>query len=347
MKKFKLSKAIIIALIIVASSFGINPINAKADDWIQNDDGRLWYKQGNSWATGWKYINGKWYCFGQDGYVKNGWVQDTNGKWYFLNNDGSMATNVTINGYYLDSNGVWIANLSENKNSNSISFDKNLEKEIRNSIGKQSGELKREDLLSINELNLYNKNINSLDGIENLENLTKLNIKNNNISNIYALSKLKKLKSLDIGNYLHGHFYYNSIQDITPLKSLTNLETLSLSGLKLTNIDVISNLTNLKELEMYSTLLDWYTDITPDITPIKNLSKLEILNLGKNNIKDISALKGLKNLKKLSLEQNKIIDITPLKDLNNLEEVDLVAATPDKNNIEMLRKFLPSCTIEN
>lgn len=344
MKTLKLTK-VIVATLVVASVFTMNQMSVKAD-WIQNDDGNLWYREGNSWATGWKYMDGRWYYFGQDGYVKRGWFQDIDGKWYYLYNDGSMATNTTIGGYYINSNGVWISDTIGNKDSNKISMDKNLEKEIRNLIGKQSGDLSKEDLLGITELDLFNKNITSLDGIENLENLTKLNVKNNNISNINALSKLTKLKYLDIGNYLHGFNYYNSITDITPLKSLTNLETLSLSGLQLTNVDAISNLTNLKELQMYATLLDWNSDTAPDITPIKNLSKLEILNLGKNNIKDVTVLRKLKNLKQLLLSLNKISDITPLKDLSNLEELDLVAGTSDKKNIEMLKKSLPNCTIQ-
>lgn len=37
-----------------------------------------------------------------------GWLQDTDGKWYYLNSNGAMAKNTTINGYYVDENGVWV-----------------------------------------------------------------------------------------------------------------------------------------------------------------------------------------------------------------------------------------------
>jgi glucan-binding YG repeat protein len=39
--------------------------------------------------------------------TKAGWKQ-TNGVWYYLNSDGAMASNTTIEGYTVDSNGAWI-----------------------------------------------------------------------------------------------------------------------------------------------------------------------------------------------------------------------------------------------
>lgn len=349
MKRLKLTKVIASSLIAI-SVIAFTPTGVNAD-WIQNDNGRLWYREGNSWATGWRYINGTWYYFYSDGYVRKGWLQDTDGKWYYLYNNGEMAKNTTIEGYYVDNNGVWTPNSYGNNNNNSqsgISLDKNLEKEIRNLIGKQYGDINKEDLLGITELNLYNKNINSLEGIENLVNLSKLNIKNNNISDISALSKLTKLKYLDIGNFLHGHIYYNSITDITPLKSLTNLETLSLSGLILTDIDAISSLVNLKELNLYYSLFKVDRNATSNISPLKNLSNLEILNLGYCNINNITTLQDLQNLKKLGLEVNDISDIIPLKKLNSLKELNLRGNTKiDNNSIQMLQKSLPDCIIEH
>ena len=37
-----------------------------------------------------------------------GWIS-IEGKWYYLYGDGSMAKSATINGYYVDENGDWIA----------------------------------------------------------------------------------------------------------------------------------------------------------------------------------------------------------------------------------------------
>lgn len=102
---------VITSLLVVVSVLTLNPIVVKADfmaDSIQNDNGGIWYREGNSWATGWRQINGSWYYFYPDGYARKGWLKDSNGKWYFLYGDGSMAKDTTIEGYQLGSDGAWV-----------------------------------------------------------------------------------------------------------------------------------------------------------------------------------------------------------------------------------------------
>ena len=67
--------------------------------------------------------------------------------------------------------------------------DLNLEIAIRNIIGK-TGPIAISDVEGITELNLANKGISSLKGIEYLVNLEKLDISNNNISDISPLETL-------------------------------------------------------------------------------------------------------------------------------------------------------------
>ncbi len=56
-----------------------------------------------------------------------------------------------------------------------------------------------------------------------------------------------------------------------------------------------------------------------DITPLRNLKKLTVLDLHRNrNISNVSPLKDLTNLTWLSLRGNIILDMSPLKDLTNL-----------------------------
>lgn len=64
--------------------------------------------------TGWQKINGYWYYFntssdsGIIGMMKKGW-QQINGNWYyFYYGDGIMARNTWIDGYYVNSSGVWV-----------------------------------------------------------------------------------------------------------------------------------------------------------------------------------------------------------------------------------------------
>lgn len=86
MKKLKLIR-LIASLMIIGSVFAINPIAANAE-WKSDNTG-WWYEEGESWVTGWKNLNGKWYYFNSNGY---------------------MAHDTEIDGYKLGSDGAWIQN---------------------------------------------------------------------------------------------------------------------------------------------------------------------------------------------------------------------------------------------
>lgn len=92
MKNIKLIKVIASSLAL-ASMLIIYPIGASAE-WKQDSKG-WWNTEGSSWSVGWKEIDGKWYYFGQDGY---------------------MAHDTKIDGYQLGSDGAWIQALSNTKN---------------------------------------------------------------------------------------------------------------------------------------------------------------------------------------------------------------------------------------
>lgn len=78
-------KKLTAGIITMAAIFAVNPIVAHAE-WRQDPTG-WWYADGDSWYTGWKQVDGKWY--------------------YFMN-DGYMAHNCYIsNKYHLNSSGVW------------------------------------------------------------------------------------------------------------------------------------------------------------------------------------------------------------------------------------------------
>lgn len=104
MKRY-LTKAVAL-LITTISIIAFNSIGASAA-WEQNSNDWL-YKEGNSWATGWKLIDGNWY--------------------YFYS-DGCMAKDKTIDGYYLDSSGICTNSTKTKSDANAISIDqlKNIE----------------------------------------------------------------------------------------------------------------------------------------------------------------------------------------------------------------------------
>ena len=60
-----------------------------------------------------------------------------------------------------------------------------------------------------------------------------------------------------------------------------------------------------------------------DITPLENLTKLILLNVGYNNfISNISAVSNMRKLIRLYIENNRINDITGINNLQNLEWLD-------------------------
>ena len=101
MNKFK---KIIAVFVTVVSILAVNVADASAE-WRQSENG-WWYSQGSSYATGWNQIDGEWYYFDSNGYMKTGWVYD-GGNWYYFYGNGTMAHDCYIGDYYLNSSGAW------------------------------------------------------------------------------------------------------------------------------------------------------------------------------------------------------------------------------------------------
>ena len=187
--------------------------------------------------------------------------------------------------------------------------DINLEEAVRDSISKYQGDLYKDDVKNIINLDVRDKSINDLSGIEKLTNLQQLNLSSdlnqstpNHISDISYLKKLTKLKSLSLSN--------NEISDLDPIKGLTNLTSLDLSGNQMSDISLLVRFTKLTNLNLSNNQIS-------DIIPIKELKKLKILHLEQNEISNINPLKALKKLKYLYLSENEISE----RDKESLDKI--------------------------
>jgi Leucine-rich repeat (LRR) protein len=96
---------------------------------------------------------------------------------------------------------------------------------------------------------------------------------------------MKHLRKLDLR-------FSSNINDLTPLKSLENLEFLSI----------------------------WKTNVT-DLTPIKDLPKLKRVDAKMTAISDISMLSRMKSLESIDLLQSKVNDASALKDIDTLKDI--------------------------
>lgn len=170
-----------------------------------------------------------------------------------------------------------------------------LEKAVRDSINKPSGSITSNDMKMVQSLNISNKNINSLRGLEYAVNLDLFNAES---CNIYDASVLKNLK---------------------------NLEYLYLDSNHIKNIDFISNLTKLKSISFFS---DFITDVSPLVTLVDsqgtNASK-DSISLNYNCI-DMNNQDNVDNINKI---KSKVDSFYSSGEKSGAEVSDIIGGNPD------------------
>ena len=136
------------------------------------------------------------------------------------------------------------------------------------------------------------------------------------------------------------------ISDLTGLEFATNLTLiLNLRDNNISDISPLANLTNLEVLLLEGNKIS-------DISPLSGLTNLKTLDLGDNAISDLSPLANLTNLKTLRLRNNVISDITPMVGLTNLaylwldsNAISNISAVAELTNLTEL--YLAGNPIEN
>ena len=118
----KMLKRTIACFIAAISMLAFN-VTASNAEWRASGP-NWWYSEGSSYAVGWKQIDGQWYYFDSNGYMVTGWMQSDDGNWYYFYSNGMMAHDCTIDGCYLNSNGVWTSQSYSSNSSGSDSSDK-------------------------------------------------------------------------------------------------------------------------------------------------------------------------------------------------------------------------------
>ena len=152
MKNLKLATALFVATMLASTNaFAGNWVQTgntweyhdngrrTANTWVKAADGRSWFwinGAGKMSVNEWFIHNGQWYFTKANSIMSDGeWIQspysgqwyyinqggamaqnqwlDYNGQWYYLGGDGGMVTNRTVDGYYINSSGVWSDDTSE------------------------------------------------------------------------------------------------------------------------------------------------------------------------------------------------------------------------------------------
>ena len=158
-----------------------------------------------------------------------------------------------------------------------------------------------ENLINLNELNLDNTKVQSLQPLNNHKTLKVLYANNTNINSLSPLENVVTLNSIYAAN--------SKLSNLNGVEELVNLEKLDVSGNSISNLYSLSELAKknnikLNDLDLSNNLLENNAIISKDgvtinvdnIEIIKELNKLGLkkINISGNNFSDTSAIKNLK-----------------------------------------------------
>ena len=195
---------------------------------------------------------------------------------------------------------------------NVIFEDPRLEVWVRYALKVPTRDLTEMDLQSLEELNT--NNITSLNGVERCINLSKLstyNLGQGGLANITPIASLTNLESLSLVQEWH-------LTDLAPMSQLNLLTYLRLVRIGTNDITPLANSTLLNDLSITDCQLI-------DISIIENFNNLARIDLSRNEISNIEALNNKPHLKYVSLYSNNITNIKPLADNTPYEEYQSIS----------------------
>ena len=182
--------------------------------------------------------------------------------------------------------------------------DPAVETEVRRKLGKDGGTLTREDLKGVRSLNLTIKPVNDLDPcvFPLFVNLKELYLGPGELEDLSPIATLYNLETVRAS--------VSKVRDIKPLEKLVKMDRLDLGRTQVSDISILSNLGNLTELALDDTEVS-------DIGPLRGLLKLEKVSVQRTRVKDLSPLKDHKKLKLVWIEGAPIEDTNALAALVN------------------------------
>jgi len=196
-----------------------------------------------------------------------------------------------------------------------------------------------EDMLNLRYLPLSpGTTISSLVGLEYAENLEWLVLYSSSVESLGPLSNLQNLRAL----YISGEISQNHlISDLSPISSLSQLQSCALINQKITNIapldswvgsgstskyldlghNSISDISIFENVQRFGEI-EFSDNLITDISPLSDLRRVGTLGLAANQLQDISYLSGLETVITLNLSYTQIDDISPLAGLTNHMTMD-------------------------
>ena len=130
-----------------------------------------------------------------------------------------------------------------------------------------------------------------------------------------AIDQITKESILNLRTLVGKGF---GIVNLTGLEYAKKLGVIWLRDNQISDVSPLQNLTSLQ-------LLDLVRNQISDISPLQNLTSLQHLDLIRNQISDVSPLQNLTSLQSLYLNDNQISDVSSLQNLKALQHLSLAA----------------------
>jgi hypothetical protein len=145
------------------------------------------------------------------------------------------------------------------------------------------------------------------------------------IQDLSLLSQLHQLQELALIEI--------QVQDLSPLSQLHQLQGLALIEMQALDLALLSQLHHLKSLYLSKTQVQ-------DLSLLSELDQLQELDLSFILIQDLSPLSQLQQLKTLYLSETQVQDLSPLSQLHQLQELELNATqVQDLSPLSQLRQL--------
>ncbi len=134
---------------------------------------------------------------------------------------------------------------------------------------------------------------------------------------------------------------YHELSDIKLLEKFTNLQTLFLFNIRFPKKDIPSWMKMLSKLGIFN--LSERFNI--DLSPIRNLTNLQALELYRTQVSNLKPLRNLTNLRTLGLGSTQVSNLEPIKGLKKLRYISIRNCPITDEQVEDLQKALPNLKI--
>ncbi len=193
------------------------------------------------------------------------------------------------------------------------------------------------NLINLEKLNLTDNEVLDIEPLRNLTELKELYLTNCNIKELTSIKNLTNLERLYIGNFRRGRTYFNKYTDLKALEKLIKLKELNIQCMSI-NLEGIEYLSELESLSLY------YNLNLKNIEKLSNLVNIKKLDISYTDVSDINSLKLLTELTEVNISNSEITDISVLSKFTKLNKLIAWNIINDQD-YEILKESLPKCGV--